>query len=150
MGDFNINLLDLSSTSSLNYSSAFQSFGYECLISLPTRCISSVSTLIDNALSNLSPAPDTSVLNVDITDHYPIFLRFTRNTLPTSKSFIRDVFDRESFIEAVERTDWPSVIPLDDPQIAFSEFSCILLSHIQCHTQKHICKKYTAVLRALG
>lgn len=135
MEDFNINLLDLSSPSSLNYCSASQSFGYECLISLPTRCINGVSTLIDHALSNLSPPPDAGVLTVDITDHYSIFLRFTSNTIPTSKSFIRDVFDKESFIDAVERTDWPSVIPLDDPQVAFSVFFYFVVSHSMPYTE---------------
>lgn len=144
MGDFNINLLDLSSPSSLNYSGVYQSFGYECLISIPTRCINNGSTLIDHALSNLSVAPDAGVLKVDISDHYPIFVRFNCHATPTSIFFIRQLLDRESFIHDVMSTDWSSLICLDDPQMAYTEFSSILLSYIQRHTQVYKCKKVYA------
>lgn len=74
MGDININLVENLSSNSINYLAALNSFGYECLISLPTRPTSNGNgSLIDHAFSNLLTAPDAGVLDSNITDHYPIF-----------------------------------------------------------------------------
>lgn len=77
VGDININLLDSDSKLTADYIGLFSGFGYESLIEHPTRCtLLGCETLLDHALSNLSPAPESGVVCADITDHYPVFLIF--------------------------------------------------------------------------
>lgn len=142
MGDININLLDDLSPNTINYLGTVNSYGYECLINLPTRPTSNRNgSLIDHALSNLMTSPDAAILEIEITDHYPIVLRFNHVEKPHSPSFTRHIFNQEKFIEAVANTDWSEVYLLNDAQEAFTLFSSILLTHVQSCTDKQRCKK---------
>lgn len=52
MGDININLLNDTSPTVISYTSLLQSYGYECLIDVPTRQVpSGTGTLIDHVLT---------------------------------------------------------------------------------------------------
>lgn len=142
VGDININLLDSSSTSCLNYISSFHAFGFENLISVPTRCTADNSnTLIDHALSNLICPPDAGVLNIDITDHYPIFIRFSTKPRQSNIIYTKVVLDKERFLSAVTSTDWSSIISIHDPQQAFSQFLNQITLYINSHSQIHKCKR---------
>lgn len=110
MGDININLLDDLSPNTINYLGT---------INLPTRPTSnSKGSLIDHALSNLITPPDAGVLEIDITNHYLILLRFSHVEKPSSPSFTRHIFHKEKFIDAVANTDWPEVYLISDAQEA--------------------------------
>lgn len=145
MGDININMLDKISPTCVDYSSTFNSFGFESLIKIPTRhVIGGGSTLIDHALSNLLTPPEAGVLNIDITDHYPVFLRFNSIPRRSSVSFTRYVLDKEKFVDSVANTNWSEIRLIDDPQEAFSQFLSIILSYLQSYTKKKKCKKILA------
>ena len=144
MGDINLNLLD-SSMNSVSYSSCFHSFGYECLINVPTRSVSGGSiTLIDHVLSNLLCPPDVGVLETDITDHFPVFLRPTSARYSYSNCYTKLVFDKKTFLETVSNTDWSSVLDTNDPQVAYSRFLTKLSSHYHSCSQVRKCKKKVA------
>lgn len=144
MGDINLNLLD-SSVNSVSYSSCFYSFGYECLTSVPTRSVpGGSSTLIDHALSNLLYPPEVGVLETDITDHFPVFLRTTSAHYSYSNCYTKLVFDKKSFLESVSNADWSFVLDTNDPQLAYSQFLTKLLSHYHSCSQMRKCKKKVA------
>lgn len=145
MGDININLLDDLSPNTINYLSTLNSYGYECLINIPTRpnCNSSGS-LIDHALSNLLNPPVAVVLEIDITDHYPIVMCFNHDVKPHSTSFTRCILNKEKFVDAVGNIDWSEVYLMNNAQEAFTLFSYLLLTHVQSCTDKHKCKKVIA------
>lgn len=83
MGDIYINLLDYTSPVVISYTSLLQSYGFESLNDVPTRQVpSGAGTLIDHALSNSLISPQLKVLDSDITDHYPLLLRFNRQLRP--------------------------------------------------------------------
>lgn len=63
MGDMNVNLLDTTTPSYMEYTNILNGYGFECLITVPTRrSINGLSTLIDHALSNLIPVPSSGVI----------------------------------------------------------------------------------------
>lgn len=73
-GDTNINLLDPTDKSCSNYINSFVGHGLESLINAPTRCSTNgTETLIDHILSNLTIEQLSGVVNISITDHYPVF-----------------------------------------------------------------------------
>lgn len=75
VGDININLLDPSDSSCLDYITNLQGHGLESLLTSPTRCIpQGASTLIDHILSNVTSSQTAGIIDFSITDHYPIFL----------------------------------------------------------------------------
>lgn len=145
MGDINVNLLDTTSSNSSRYSSNFHSFGYECLITLPTRCPNNVDgTLIDHALSNLTDPPEAGIVNTDFTDHYPIVLRFRNHSTFGNTSYYRIVLDKEIFLTSLTKTDWSEVVSTNDPQTAFSQFLSTLSLLFNSHSHKQKCRKKVA------
>lgn len=75
MGDININLFENNSPCN-EYKNCLNGHGFECIVAIPTRCVDNgQGTLIDHALSNLITPPSAGVLEVSITDHYPVFVR---------------------------------------------------------------------------
>lgn len=74
LGDMNINLLDDTNANVSEYISCFSGYGYECLITAPTRVpLHGNGTIIDHILSNLISPPEAAVIEVPVTDHYPIY-----------------------------------------------------------------------------
>lgn len=145
LGDININLLDTASPNYANYSSTFHSYGYECLIALPTRCpTSNDGTLIDHVLSNLLEQPHAEIVLTDITDHYPIVLRFQNHLSLKNTTYYRFVLNKQMLIDNISKADWSEVTSCSDPQKAFSQFLAMLSSHFNSHTLKQKCKKKIA------
>uniref|UniRef100_A0A224Z9S1 Tick transposon n=1 Tax=Rhipicephalus zambeziensis TaxID=60191 RepID=A0A224Z9S1_9ACAR len=145
MGDININLLNDTSTIVVNYTSLLQSYGYESLINVPTRQVpNGAGTLIDHAFSNSLISPQVKVLDIDITDHYPLVLRFNYKSRPCPLPHFKYVLDKESFTTAVANLDWSEVKSCNDPQKAFSKFLSLITSQIQKFTSKKKCKKTLA------
>ena len=83
MGDFNINLLDYSTSPPVENLLNLQiSRNYYPVITRPTRVTPLSCTLIDNIFSNRSDEIEsTGVITTNISDHYPIFSRVLRPSL---------------------------------------------------------------------
>lgn len=76
VGDININFLDSNTSSIAAYTDCLSGYGFTCLIHSHTRCgIRRAHTLLDHASSNFNPQA-SGVVNVDITNHYLIFVTF--------------------------------------------------------------------------
>lgn len=143
LGDININLLDNTSPGCINYTNTIHSFGFECLINIPTRHSSTGgSSLIDHALSNLLTPPLAGVLDIDITDHCPIFIKFNSTQPQRSFSFVKSILDKEKFVEAIAKVDWSEVMHTDDTQKAYSQFLLIISSCLLSNSCTRKCKKH--------
>ena len=101
-GDFNICLFrsdsDVQTSSFLNL---MHSFSLLPLINLPTRVTDNSKSLIDNLWSNIMSPSRSGVIDVNITDHYPIFSVFDK-----AKCEINDivkVFFRDFSINNINR-----------------------------------------------
>lgn len=147
MGDININLLDNDSPATIEYTNCFLGYGFESLISSPTRFSSgSTRTLIDHILSNSIRPQDCGILKSDITDHYSIFLRLHCHAPNHIRSFYRSVLNKDKFIELVGNVDWSRPVLMTDADAAYSAFISIIqecqnlsTAQVKCH------KKYAAL-----
>lgn len=68
MGDFNINILDLSSDRTRRFQDLLRSFGLCCSVSAPTRVTATSQTAIDNVITNITQT-SVSVIKTAISDH---------------------------------------------------------------------------------
>lgn len=151
MGDININILDSNSSSQHEYLNCFNGYGFESLIDLPTRCPpDGPGTLIDHAFTNLLSPPDAFILRTDITDHYPIALRF-HSLLPKKHTpSMKSVFDKVHFSHLISNANWSSVYSCEDAQISYTKFSSIVSKCISASTTAVSCKKSMPHPSALG
>ena len=79
IGDFNIDLNKNSpSHFECSFSDNFQSLNFIPRISLPTRVTPTTESLIDHCWTNFVDPASCGVLNVDITDHFPIFMLISK------------------------------------------------------------------------
>ena len=76
MGEFNLNLMDSNSSGSANFLSTILAAATLQITSIPTRVTNVTAFLIDKIFSTLS-LKENSILVSDISDHFPIFLRFS-------------------------------------------------------------------------
>ena len=84
-GDYNVDLLKLTTPINENYVDNILSAGYTPKITLPPR-LSENSTLIDNIFTtNLSTDLSAYILDMHISDHQPIIL-FTSDDLPPTRA----------------------------------------------------------------
>ena len=83
MGDFNINLLDYSTSPPvIFFLNLMISSNYYPVITRPTRVTPISCTLIDNIFCNrIDEIESTGVITTNISDHYPIFSRELRPSL---------------------------------------------------------------------
>lgn len=113
LGDININLSDERNPSCVDYTSCFLGFGYESLISIPTRCVLSTNgTILDHILSNFIPQEDCGILEFSPTDHYPIFFRLDFHAKKQNRTFYKTVLNKEEFTIQVLQVDWSDVYTL--------------------------------------
>ena len=75
MGDFNLNLLDQNSASSVDFLSMMLSSGTLPSVCIPTRVTDTYAFLIDNIFSSLDVL-DNLVLVSDISDHFPAISQY--------------------------------------------------------------------------
>lgn len=142
LGDININLLDVSSSAYSDYTACFLGFGYESLISVPTRCVlGASSSLIDHILSNFIPSNDCGVLEASLTDHYPVFCRFECAIPKQLSSFQKNIFDKTNFVKRVEAIEWSFLELLSDPEAAFNSFSSAIKKCLDDSTSFVKCRK---------
>lgn len=142
VGDININLLDTSAKVYTDYTDCFSGYGLESVINTYTRCSPRGSkTLLDHALSNLTPPPVSGVLCTDITDHYPIFVSLERSASPPDKSFFTSVFSKHKFTDTILSTDWSGVNTATDPVTALDKFCTMFSKAVSLSTTTVKCKK---------
>lgn len=142
VGDININLLDIDNRLCVNYTDCFSGFGYEQLITSPTRCtLYGRETLLDHALTNITPAPISGVIKTDISDHYPIFIIFNSSTSSDSTRYLAKVFDKSSFIEDMSNIDWSEVDQVQDPECALESFCDFFREAVSRNTIISKCKR---------
>lgn len=127
LGDMNINLSDERNPSCVDYTNCFLGFGYESLISIPTRCVLSTNgTIIDHILSNFIPQEDCGILEFSPTDHYPIFFRLDCHRKKQNRTFYKTVLNKEEFASQVLQADWSDVYMLTDAESAYNKMVCIV------------------------
>lgn len=146
MGDININLLDESNQNAVEYSNCFAGFGYEQLLTVPTRCITGgSSTLIDHILSNYISCDECGVTTLDITDHYPIFCRLSHASPRAERSFQKSLFNKVQFIDSISSFDWSTIKSESNAELAFVRFSSVIQQCVHDATTFVRCnKKYPA------
>ena len=81
--DFNVDVMSAMSVGQ-RFKDCMQSLFLLPLISIPTRVTNDSQTLIDNNLTNQLSAVKSGVLNVQITDHFPIYVAVPINN-PNSR-----------------------------------------------------------------
>ena len=113
-GDINIDLLNISNESVLNYASLLMSYGFVPKIHLPTRITDHTCTLIDHIFLRL-PKKYSDIITYsgcifsDISDHLPLLLGLSLTNRPSiSRPFIRIINDKtlQNFKNACQNFDW--------------------------------------------
>ena len=112
LGDFNINLLDMSSQIN-SFVDTMLSYSYSPLISKATRITSESATLLDNIYTN-NPTNvlKSGIFVTDISDHYPVFalanFQFTQS--PTY-CFKRKINEKSiiQFCTLLSEVDWSDI-----------------------------------------
>ena len=84
-GDFNYNLLELNNNTTLRFLTSMNTFSIHPLITKPTRITDTSATLLDNIFIRNPLEYTAGLLNIDISDHLPIFL-VKQNFFLTPKS----------------------------------------------------------------
>ena len=135
MGDFNYNLLRVSSNGSVfEYYSVMTSAGYRCTIDKPTRAINNSISLIDNIWSNnYSLLKSSGIILCEITDHFPVISSFQiRNVGSLDQNFYmqRNFCENNiaNFLNALQEVDWTLVLNSQNAQVAYSNFILIYKS----------------------
>lgn len=127
LGDININILDASNSVCSEYMSCFSSYGFQSLISVPTRCSNRGSeSLLDHILSNFVTSPTVGVIETLITDHFPVFLCFDTRPITINKPNFRTFFDREKYFDLISNTDWSPIFNCSDPEVALDQFCTVI------------------------
>lgn len=123
MGDFNIDLSNISSPTCHEYVTCLTSYGFSSLVETPTRVTDHSSTIIDHVLSNTSLCTSSFVLDAAITDHYPVAFVLSNCFKPKQKCFLKTSFDWDLFVNAVRSIDWTPVLELRCPNESYDRFS---------------------------
>ena len=113
-GDLNIDLLNISNESVLNYASLFMSCGFVPKIHLPTRITDHTCTLIDHIFLRLPNKYNdiqtfSGCIFSDISDHLPLILGLSLINRPSIKrAFVRiaNKKTQEKFKKKCEDFDW--------------------------------------------
>jgi hypothetical protein len=145
LGDYNLNLINYNSHNlTSDFVDSMFSHHVVPLINRPTRITSTSATLIDNIFTNLVDVNIFhGILNVDVTDHLPVFCVLNAD-LPTTKSnctFKRfySTNNMNSFTNELIYTEWDNVMNCNDSQEAFSKFNQLFISkYDKCFPLKQV------------
>ena len=131
LGDFNINLLEMSSHSHTNhFINSMQNFKYIPLISRPTRFPDGNQrgdpSLLDHIYINFAPPLISGIFEHVLTDHRPIFINIS---LPQGTTKHRKIKfrllnnnNRQMFTRALCNVHWEEILNLDDFNSNFNIF----------------------------
>lgn len=84
-------------------------------------------SLLDHMLSNLTTKQTAGVINVSITDHYPVFLILPSNSPRSQQKVVKYNFDNTTFIDAIANTNWSPIFSDSSPVVSFETFSSVFL-----------------------
>ena len=104
MGDFNLNLIEIASSTTVSFFINMVAAGVRPTTFIPTRLTDVSATLIDNIFSSLFLGRNTVIVS-DISDYYPVLFSFnlektlSRNS-PASAS-VSFMFGRNEFIRQI-------------------------------------------------
>ena len=139
MGDFNIDLIEISEPCSDNFINTLGSFFYQPHILQPTRITSHTATLIDNLfLNSIEYFTISGNIVYDLTDHLPNFIILSKfgSLPPNIKVFKRDYsnFNESLLVNEVQSIDWHTVFISDsDPSAMFDSFYSTISEIIDKH-----------------
>ena len=125
MGDFNINLLNISLLE--NVLNLMISRNYYPVITRPTRATPISCTLIANIFCNrIDEIESTGVITINISDHYPIFSRELRPSHADNVLSIKyRVFSDENlsnFRISLQYANWEPILNNDDANESYELF----------------------------
>ena len=142
LGDTNCNLLEGNSCGSgpaKHMSSFYDSFGFKLLINEPTRVTLDTKTLIDHiATTDPKNIVNSGVIRLGISDHYTVFCvrKFMGKLLKSPKIFVtRQLknFNKNAFIEALNRVYWDDLLDVDDPTIMVQLWTRVFVGILDRH-----------------
>ena len=113
-GEFNINLLNHTNSSSQSFIDLFISYSFLPQIHKPTRITNTSATLIDNFLSNIFLFSKSGILISDISS-----ASHNRN-FSFSRNFSN--VNLEKLIDDLHSFDWTNVLSCNNPETAYNTF----------------------------
>ena len=128
LGDFNINLLDESSSIKKPYLDILKINNYKHLINSPTRVTESSSTCIDHIFANKTERIcQSGVIVSGLSDHYITYCtrkvyREQINKHNTVKIRSLKNYCNNTFIEKLRNLDWSIVLQCTDVNVAWNKF----------------------------
>ena len=142
-GDFNINLLNEYRSGYDNFIALMSSLHFKPLIEVPTRFplgdADSSPSCLDHFWTNKILDLKIGVLDIDFTDHCPLFLHFKSLTIPNYDRRHKQTFRpfNSVYLERLKdkfiSTDWDALLNVQDPNLACNNFiSC--LNRYYCET----------------
>lgn len=157
MGDFNINLLSYNDNNAQNLVNMFHSYSFFSTINKPTRVTKTSASIIDHLWTNNFENYETSgIVYVSISDHFPIFSRFSLNEHMTNSNtvkIIRRKYNGENincFRGDLEDFSWNVFTPTHTANALFdkyiNKFIDLYNKHFPlysvCVNEKHLNKPY--------
>ncbi len=135
LGDFNINLLNVSHSLTADFMNLLYANSLYPLITKPTRITPSSATLIDNIFTNsLSNIWRSGVFYCDISDHFPVF-HLTATTRVKQQEIKKSsrvrVFNKrntDKFGKLIDDVPWDNVYMHDDDELAYQSFIALFNS----------------------
>lgn len=135
LGDFNINILSISPDADL-FLSTLSSFGFDSLLSQPTRVVTNSSTCLDHIFIRLHRnnclTYKSAIYDLKITDHCLTSIQLSSGVSRSKQVNVKD-FTKIDFValrRALTFEFWDETYGVDDPSIAFDLFLSKLHSHI--------------------
>ncbi len=117
IGDFNINVLNKTSSSFLKFNNVLIAFGVKYLVDFPTRITESTASAIDNCLSNMNNLKVTGIIT-ELSDHDAQLVEITHEPFESKlnlnnncKQVVRrfSKSNKEVFQRAVAQESWMEV-----------------------------------------
>ena len=147
LGDFNINLLSqVRNSPSLELEALMYSLGMFPLVLRPTRIGGSSATLIDHIwANNIDNVIGNGVIISNISDHFPVFARWSTNKAPRDTHTI--VYKRRNdfckFSTLVASHNWGDIHSCNSAENAYNMFASVLSSYYDeaCPVQMRVIKK---------
>ena len=123
-GDFNVNLLDITSCAINDFLNELHSHSLHPIINLPTRVTDFSATLIDNFFCDFSLLPAKScVIRTDVSDHYLIsYLLKNNNNISELKTRNFSTKNKIIFSQKLLSSDWNHLYTIKDVDKVFSYF----------------------------
>ena len=136
-GDFNVDLLKFrESNDATNLLTLFTANNFVCTIAHPTRVTATSATLIDHLWTNNGiNLINNGIVYNDISDHFPIFSKFSYKPKSNLKQDIKVEYRRisDSNIENMKNdlldVQWDLILNTNNVEVAYSNFMLIFKSH---------------------